>query len=284
MNQNINIDTTINTDTNININTSIDIDTDIDGLNMHDPHQLGDNTNSQEKQFCTSNGDDNNHNQPPLSTHNLHEQKKQILCFLGAPGAGKGTQISNLKAALDNEYSIRHFSPGEEMRKRGMMNAHGGLADESIVNKLLDEALSEDIDIIMIDGYPRSITQAEYIKQYLENKQLKMHVFIFSVSYNAILQRLAIRSVCPACGYIGTKNEGDICIKCGANMTYREDDASNNAIMKRYTIFSESINNITDIFNECEYISICNIDAADNQDIVFEALFSKIKILYQKES
>jgi adenylate kinase len=157
------------------------------------------------------------------------------LIFLGAPGAGKGTQAENVSAAL----SIPQISTGNILREavkngteygkqaKAAMDS-GGLVSDDIVIGILSDRIGQD-DCkggFILDGFPRTASQAEALD--------KMGIAIdkvieIDVADETIQGRLAGRRVCEDCGasyhteFNPTKADGK-CDKCGGKTIIRKDD------------------------------------------------------------
>ena len=157
------------------------------------------------------------------------------LIFLGAPGAGKGTQAEVVSDTL----SIPQISTGNILREaakngteygvkaKAAMDA-GELVSDEIVIGILKERIAED-DCkkgFILDGFPRTVAQAEALDAM--NVQIDKVIEI-SVADEKIKQRLGGRRVCQGCGasyhveYKPSKVEG-ICDKCGDKTIVRKDD------------------------------------------------------------
>lgn len=157
------------------------------------------------------------------------------LIFLGAPGAGKGTQAEVVSDTL----SIPQISTGNILREaakngteygvkaKAAMDA-GELVSDEIVIGILKERIAED-DCkkgFILDGFPRTVAQAEALDAM--NVQIDKVIEI-SVADEKIKQRLGGRRVCQGCGasyhveYKPSKVEG-ICDKCGDKTIIRKDD------------------------------------------------------------
>jgi adenylate kinase len=157
------------------------------------------------------------------------------LIFLGAPGAGKGTQAEVVSDTL----SIPQISTGNILREaakngteygvkaKTAMDA-GELVSDEIVIGILKERIAED-DCkkgFILDGFPRTVAQAEALDAM--NVQIDKVIEI-SVADEKIKQRLGGRRVCQGCGasyhveYKPSKVEG-ICDKCGDKTIIRKDD------------------------------------------------------------
>lgn len=158
------------------------------------------------------------------------------IIFLGAPGAGKGTQADIVSARL----GIPTISTGAIIRsalkegtKMGLEAKKfieaGALVPDNIVIGIVKERLSEsDCDKgYILDGFPRSVPQAEA----LEAMGVSLDkVISLEVSDEEIVERMSGRRVCPGCGrtYHTThlpSKKGEECEDCGAKLSIRADDA-----------------------------------------------------------
>lgn len=171
------------------------------------------------------------------------------IILLGAPGAGKGTQGKLLSAT----YGIPQISTGDLFREniaRGTdlglkvkdVLCRGDLVTDVLVNDMVAERLGKP-DVkrgFILDGFPRTVGQAEWLDGYLKKRRLEDGVAApFSairplviqivVGYNQLLQRISGRRSCPTCGRIYNvhfqppKVEG-ICDVDGGRLIVRPDD------------------------------------------------------------
>ena len=171
------------------------------------------------------------------------------IILLGAPGAGKGTQAKLIASA----YGIPQISTGDLFREnvaRGTELGHkvkavldrGDLVSDDLVNDMVADRLSQpDCDRgFILDGFPRTVGQAEWLDSYLKTKQsepgkavpfsaIPPVVVQIAVGYNQLLQRITGRRSCPTCGRIYNvhfqppKVEG-ICDVDGGRLVVRPDD------------------------------------------------------------
>lgn len=161
------------------------------------------------------------------------------LIILGAPGAGKGTQAVNLAKIHD----VPHISTGDifrsnikngtDLEKKAKEYIDKGLLvpDDVTIGIVKDRLLQPDCQKgFILDGFPRTIEQAEKLDAILENMNVKLDkVLNIHVPGDEIVSRMSGRRVCSKCGasyhteYKPTK-EKDICDNCNANVIQREDD------------------------------------------------------------
>ena len=126
---------------------------------------------------------------------------KKYLLFLGAPGAGKGTQAQ----LLSQTYSYLHLSTGELLRKEIEMNTsfgkevkdvmnRGELVSDELVLKIVRRNLDKDNKGWILDGYPRNLSQANSLNEVLNeiNQPLEV-VFYLDIPEEVLIQRLLLR-------------------------------------------------------------------------------------------
>ena len=176
-----------------------------------------------------------------------------ILILLGPPGAGKGTQAK----LLVNELRLPHVSTGDMFRdhtgrgtelgqKVKAIMTTGNLVPDEITNEMVRERLARPDTArgFVLDGYPRTVPQAEYLERLLAETGRKLdHVLSYEVSVDAIVQRISGRRSCPTCGtaYHVTQNpprrEGE-CDKDATPLVIREDDRPEN-VRRRMQEYAE---------------------------------------------
>jgi adenylate kinase len=162
-----------------------------------------------------------------------------ILILLGPPGAGKGTQAKLLAAEL----GVPHVSTGDMFRDhktrqteigktvQAIMDS-GGLVTDEITNAMVKERLSlPDVRSgFILDGYPRTTAQSEYLEQLLRSMGRSItKALSYEVAEETVVERLSGRRSCPVCGAVyhvtdnPPKRDG-YCDREGAGLVQREDD------------------------------------------------------------
>lgn len=177
------------------------------------------------------------------------------LILLGAPGAGKGTVAKQL-TAIDGSVQISTgdilrgaVQAGTDLGKEaeGYMK-RGDLVPDSLIMGIMEKRLQEPdcAKGFLLDGFPRTIPQAEALKVLLEKLGIKLDMAVnIDVPRDIILDRLCTRRTCenPNCQAIynvksnPTKVEG-ICDKCGSKVIQREDETEE-AISHRLETYNE---------------------------------------------
>jgi adenylate kinase len=161
------------------------------------------------------------------------------LILLGLPGAGKGTQA----ALLAERLGLLHISTGDlfraaaaegtELGKRAQeYMSRGELVPDAVtINMLLDRIAKPDAAAgIMLDGFPRTIPQAEALDRALEEQGRTIDAVLYiQVPEDLLMARLTGRWGCPQCGAIyheltSPPRESGKCDRCGAELTQRADD------------------------------------------------------------
>lgn len=202
------------------------------------------------------------------------------LILLGAPGAGKGT-VAKLLTKLDGSVQISTgdilrgaVAAGTELGKKAQaaMNA-GDLVSDDLIMGIMGDRLKEDDCKVgyLLDGFPRTIPQAEALKELLANMGEKLDMVVnIDVPRELILDRLTTRRTCNDCGAIynvksmPTKVEG-VCDSCGGPVVQR-DDETEEAISNRLDVYNEKTAPLAG-FYEKEGL-LLTISATSSDDVI----------------
>ncbi len=203
------------------------------------------------------------------------------IVMLGAPGAGKGTQADRIA----EKYAIPHISTGDIFRANLKAGTELGMKakeymdkgllvpDSLTVDLLMDRIAKDDCrDGYVLDGFPRTIPQAEALKSALEKKGEKLDYAIdVDVPDENIIGRMSGRRACVKCGatyhvvYAAPAKEG-ICDKCGSELILRDDDKPE-TVKKRLAVYHEQTQPLID-FYKAEGI-LKTVDGTQNLEKVF---------------
>ena len=172
------------------------------------------------------------------------------LIFIGPPGSGKGTQAKRLATT----HGVPHISTGDILReaiaegtelgrKAAPVVASGALVSDDLMIGIIKERLNKgDAQKgFILDGYPRTVVQAEKLETLVGNGKGDLRVLQLLVPDDVIVKRIALRRSCPQCGSVyhletaPPKNDL-VCDRDGAGLVARPDD-NEQAIRKRLDAF-----------------------------------------------
>lgn len=208
--------------------------------------------------------------------------------LLGPPGAGKGTQA----VRLVEKYEIPHISTGDIFRKnikegtelgkkaQEYMNAGALVPDELVVDLVKDRLQQDDCkNGFLLDGFPRTIFQAEKLDEFLSESNQKMDIVInLKVEKEALIKRLTGRRVCKDCGAsyhivnIPPKKEG-VCDICGGELIQRKDD-NIETVENRINVYEEQTAPLIEYYKEAG--SLVDFNGEASLDEVFDAIVQAI--------
>ena len=206
------------------------------------------------------------------------------IIMLGAPGAGKGTQAKKIAA----KYGIPHISTGDifranikngtELGKKAKTYMDQGLLvpDELVVDLVVDRVKQEDCkNGYVLDGFPRTIPQAEALDKALTDLGEKMDYAIdVDVPDENIVRRMSGRRACVGCGatyhleYAPTKAEG-ICDVCGKELILRDDDKPE-TVTNRLNVYHEQTQPLIDYYTKAGILK--EVDGTIDINDVFAAI------------
>ena len=206
------------------------------------------------------------------------------IIMLGAPGAGKGTQAK----MIAEKYGIPHVSTGDIFRANikngtelGMeakkyMDQGQLVPDELTVKILLDRVAQDDCkNGYVLDGFPRTIPQAEALDTALKAKGEKVDFAIdVDVPDENIVNRMSGRRACLKCGatyhivYAAPKTE-NVCDTCGETLVLRDDDKPE-TVSKRLKVYHEQTQPLIDYYTKQGVLK--TVDGTCALDEVFKAI------------
>lgn len=173
------------------------------------------------------------------------------LIFLGPPGAGKGTQAEK----ICKDYNIVQLSTGDILRANRKMGTELGkkaqtymdagdlVPDQIIIDMIKEEIKKPELQNgYLLDGFPRTVPQAEALDALLESMGEKLDTtLVLEVPNEELIKRLSARRTCRVCAktyhmiYNPPKQEG-ICDKEGGEL-YQRDDDKEEAILNRLNVY-----------------------------------------------
>lgn len=206
------------------------------------------------------------------------------LILLGAPGAGKGTQADVVKS----KYNIAHISTGDILRAnvkqgtelgklaQGYMTSGKLVPDDVIINMMKARLVEPDCkEGFMLDGFPRTITQAEALDKMLAELGIALDAVVsLEIDDEVVVSRLTSRRVCKQCGEIyntiGKPSRVDgVCDKCGGEVIQRADD-NENTIRNRLSVFHEQTAPLIEYYKKAGIL--VSVDATAGKDSVLKII------------
>ncbi len=208
------------------------------------------------------------------------------IVMLGAPGAGKGTQA--IKIA--DKYGIPHISTGDifranikggtelGMKAKSYMDKGELVPDEVTIGMLLDRISQDDCkDGYVLDGFPRTIPQAESLTKALAEQGQKIdYAMDIDVPDEAIVKRMSGRRACPKCGatyhivYAAPKTE-NVCDKCGSELIVRSDDKPE-TVQDRLNVYHKQTEPLISYYKEAGVLR--EVDGTKELEDVFNAVIA----------
>src|SRR3989338_4819826 len=209
----------------------------------------------------------------------------QLIIF-GPPGVGKGT----LSDMLADKYKIPHISTGDIFRneiKSGNSELiqyveKGFLVPDMVVNKVVEKTLKGENykNGFILDGYPRTIDQAEFLENVLWKLKKKMDIVLNLVaSEEEIIERLTARRNCSKCSAVYNlitmkPKKKDICDKCQGTLVTRKDDEPE-TIRKRIQVYEEETSPLVEHYKNKKLIF--DIDASPRPRTVFSSVVDAVE-------
>jgi len=176
------------------------------------------------------------------------------IILLGPPGSGKGTQAKRIQ----QNYGIAQLSTGDMLRATTVSDTEFGRRVKAIMDSgqlVPDDTMIEMIDRritqpdcergFILDGFPRTIPQAQALDAMLSERWLKLdHVILLQVDEAALVERLSGRFACTRCGasyhdpYTRPQRDG-ICDGCGGTEFARRADDRPEAVRARFQVYRD---------------------------------------------
>ncbi len=208
------------------------------------------------------------------------------LVFLGAPGVGKGTQAEMVAAKL----AIPKISTGDLLRtgvaqktplglEAQQYMTRGELVPDNVVIGLVEEktASPECEKGFILDGFPRTILQADALSDILHKQDADLdRVIYFVIPREEVVRRVSGRRSCSACSavyhvdYVPPKQEGR-CDECGAALIQRSDD-KRETVESRLAVYEEQTSPLIDYYKEKDVLA--ELDGTGSVEQVQERLFA----------
>ena len=223
----------------------------------------------------------------------MSEVKKSPLSilFLGAPGAGKGTQAKTMARKL----GLTHVASGDVFREAIKSRTRLGRRVERIVaqGKLVSDHIATDVVLdhldrlknrkgFILDGFPRTRSQAVSLDRHLKRKKLVLDsaILIF-VKNSAIVRRLSARLQCPVCGEVFNlitrrPRRAGRCDRCNGRLARRRDDQPQ-VVRKRLQVYHRTARPLLDYYRKSGVL--VKVDGQKNIAALSRLLLKRIRSL-----
>ena len=209
---------------------------------------------------------------------------KMKIIMLGAPGAGKGTQAQ----MIADKYKVPHISTGDIFRANIKNGTELGMEakkymdqgllvpDELTVKILLDRVAKEDCqDGYVLDGFPRTIPQAEVLDKALNERGDAIDYAIdVDVPDENIVKRMSGRRACLSCGatyhmeHVPPQKEG-VCDRCGKELVLRDDDREE-TVLNRLKVYHDQTQPLIQFYKEKGVLQ--TVDGTKPMQEVFDSI------------
>jgi adenylate kinase len=213
------------------------------------------------------------------------------LVFLGAPGAGKGTQAERLAASL----AIPHISTGDILRETAkrksplarkvrLLLKSGSLIPDRLMTSILLERISkrDAAKGYILDGFPRTLRQAQSLEEALSKRKEELSGVIYlDLPGKVAVERLSGRRTCETCGknfhtkFHPPKKQG-ICDSCGSHLIQRGDD-SEQTVKNRMRVYKKQTSELISFYKKKKILY--TIDGSKRKEDVAKEIYSTVSTL-----
>ena len=223
--------------------------------------------------------------------------KVKNILFIGPPGAGKGSLTLMLESKQKYKKMVcgdiwRHHIRNETFEGKKFISYinRGELVPDYGVNEMMEKEFSKKFfknsntlnqkDVIIWDGYPRNIVQANYFDKFLKKVNLKLDLVIWvDVKLKIIIDRIVNRLTCSKCNQIYNKitnppKKADQCDKCQSKLYVRSDDQAS-LIETRYNEFLNETKPLLEFYLKQNRVK--KIDGSKNLEELFNECLELVK-------
>lgn len=211
------------------------------------------------------------------------------FALLGAPGSGKGVQAKK----ICEKFSIPHVSSGdifrEEIAKKTPFGEQiqsyvtsGRLVPDQLVMQTMYARLERPdcVNGFLLDGFPRTVDQAEELEEYLSKKGMKLNRILYlKVDPEILVKRLSGRRYCEKCSKVYNivtqppQVEG-VCDACGGKLVLRVDDEAS-TVRRRLNVYQDLTEPLVSFYRSRAILS--DVDGAKNPEEVTGQIFSALE-------
>ncbi|MBN1151397.1 nucleoside monophosphate kinase [candidate division WOR-3 bacterium] len=204
----------------------------------------------------------------------------KIVVFIGPPGAGKGTQTELLgksrsyKSLIAGDILRAEASKSTQFGQRlNKIISEGKLIPDEIVLEVLEKAIEEKdgvSPVLILDGFPRTIGQAEGLEEMLIRKGKQLNkVFYFHIKPETAIERNSNRRYCPVCKKVYNLRTDEpakkgVCKICGCKLVTREDDKPE-IIRDRLSVYEKQTKPLLDFYRKKSLLVEVDGEKAKNE-------------------
>lgn len=212
--------------------------------------------------------------------------KPKVIILLGVPGCGKGTQATR----VSKELKLPHISTGDLFREnfknetelgrnaKTYINQGKLVPDELVLDMLFDRVSRPDCEKgYILDGFPRTIPQADALDHYLKDKS-KIIVVNLDCQDETVIKRISGRLTCQQCGavfnqYFSPPKEDGKCDHCQESLVQRQDDHES-VVKERLNVYHRQTKPLIDYYNQKALL--VNINGEEQTDIVYQSIINLV--------
>ena len=224
-----------------------------------------------------------------MNYYYIEFMSKPVYIFIGAPGSGKGTQAE----LLIKEHDMATFSPGAMFRQEMTEGTElgqqikpimdrGELVSDDITGKMILDKLEQADKVVILDGFPRTVNQANILDRFFSEKQGEYQPIIVEVflSDGEIMERIGGRLTC-VCGEVyhkkfnPPKEEGK-CDKCGGELQLRS-DSKPEIIANRIKVYHEQTEPVLSFYRDNPTYKMHKVDGEQAISDVYQEINKILK-------
>jgi adenylate kinase len=196
------------------------------------------------------------------------------IVLLGPPGAGKGTQSKY----IEDRFKLKQLSSGDMLRHAVAIGSEigriaksymesGKLVPDDVVNRVVFETLDglpKDLPGFILDGFPRTVQQAEELDGVLKNSGKTIDaVLVVEVSDSQLVKRISGRFTCANCGevyndFFRQPNTAGVCDRCAGAAFKRRSDDNAETVRQRLTVYHNETKPLIDFYRTKGKLHVIN--------------------------
>ena len=211
---------------------------------------------------------------------------KKYYVLIGPPGAGKGTQAE----LLSQKKKLYLVQPGNllrpEIKKKTKLGRlvnnfvkAGKLVPDEIINPIIFERLKKTRRDVLLDGFPRNLSQAKLLYSHVLEKNIQMFIVEIILDKSIILERISGRRSC-SCGAtyhvkFNLPRKADHCDKCGKKLFIRSDSRPD-VIKQRVGVYQRQTKPVMKFFRGLKVVKYISVKGNDDYKKINQSILRKI--------